>query len=111
MVSNYHPEKYRPLRFLDKKANVRCSTLSFTKYQTILKTCICSTLTLNYNYSPNDESYKGKAEKTTEEGAAYGSLMYSGVKPRVVFFYALHRQTTCEHLDINRYEKRVFVRG
>lgn len=38
-------------------------------------------------------------------------LMYSGLKPRVVFFYALHRQTTCEHLDINRYEKKVCVRG
>lgn len=33
-------------------------------------------------------------------------LMYTGLKPKVVFVYALHRQTTCEHLDINRYEKR-----
>lgn len=34
-------------------------------------------------------------------------LMYNGLKPKVVFFYALHGQTTCEHSDINRYEKGV----
>lgn len=36
-------------------------------------------------------------------------LMYNRLKPRVVLFFALHRQTTCEHLDINRYEKGVRV--
>ncbi len=33
-------------------------------------------------------------------------LMYTELKPGVAFFYRLHRQTTSEHLDINRYEKR-----
>lgn len=50
-----------------------------------------------------------KMEKTREAGEGgvlTVHLMYSGLKPKIVFFYTLHRQTTCEHLDINRYEKR-----
>lgn len=47
-----------------------------------------------------------KQQKKKGEKVLMFHFMYSGLKPRVVFFYALHRQTTCEHLDINRYEKR-----
>lgn len=49
---------------------------------------------------------KEKAGRNLWEKVLMVHLMYSGLKPRVVFFYALHEQTTCEHLDINRYEKR-----
>lgn len=50
-----------------------------------------------------------ETQKTTEEKERVKvpmvHLTYSGLKQRVVFSYRLHRQTTCEHLDINRYEK------
>lgn len=55
------------------------------------------------------EKHSKQQSKRKEERVLMVHLMYSGLKPRVVFFYALHRQTTCEHLDINRYEKGVCV--
>lgn len=40
---------------------------------------------------------------------AVGSFDVQQAETRGCLFYALHRQTTCEHLDIKRYEKKVCV--